>query len=405
VTTTEPALLVVDDNEDNRYTLTRRLNREGYKNLTMAANGREALDKLTAQSFDLVLLDIMMPDMNGYEVLEQIKASPALRDIPIIMISALDEIDSVIRCIELGAEDYLNKPFNPTLLRARVGASLEKKRLRDEVRRNLERLERELDSARALQLAMLPSQFPPCSPSHPVAVHAVMQPAREVGGDLYDCFYAGERTFCFLVGDVSGKGASAAMFMARARSLVRITVNLWRDWRTNEIDPGALLEAVNRELCQNNDDRMFVTMFLGLIDTRTGLVSFVNAGHPPPHLLSASGETKQIDAKPTMPLGVRRQARFQTRTLTILPGDALFVCSDGVFEALNDKGDLFSIERLSQLLRESNAAEPLEMVRVIKDAVDAFTGCAPRTDDVTALALRWRPVTTAAERSIAWASA
>jgi sigma-B regulation protein RsbU (phosphoserine phosphatase) len=403
VTAIDAALLVVDDNEDNRYTLTRRLNREGYKNLTMAGNGREALDKLRAQPFDLVLLDVMMPDMNGYEVLEQVKATPALRDVPIIMISALDEVDSVIRCIELGAEDYLNKPFNPTLLRARVGASLEKKRLRDEVRRNLERLEQELNSARALQLAMLPHQFPTCSPSHPVAVHAVMQPAREVGGDLYDCFYAGERTFCFLVGDVSGKGASAAMFMARARSLVRMTVTLWREWRPDDIDPSALVEAVNRELCQNNDDRMFVTMFLGLIDTRTGVVLFINAGHPPPHLLSASGETTQIDAKPGMPLGVRRNAQFQTRKLAIQPGDALFVCSDGVFEALNDNGDLFSIERLSGLLREANAAEPLEMVRVIKDAVDAFTGSAPRTDDVTALALRWQPVDIAAERPIAWA--
>jgi sigma-B regulation protein RsbU (phosphoserine phosphatase) len=403
VTATEAALLVVDDNEDNRYTLTRRLNREGYKNLTLASNGREALDKLKAQPFDLVLLDIMMPDMNGYEVLEHVKATPALRDIPIIMISSLDEIESVIHCIELGAEDYLNKPFNPTLLRARVGASLEKKRLRDDVRRNMERLAQELDSARALQVAMLPRQFPTCSPSHPIAVHAVMEPAREVGGDLYDCFYAGERTFCFLVGDVSGKGAAAAMFMARARSLVRITVSLWREWRADEIDPGALLETVNRELCQDNDDRMFVTMFLGLIDTGSGLVSFVNAGHPPPHLVSTTGETKQIDSKPVVPLGIRRQARFQTRTLGILPGDALFVCSDGVFEAVNDKGDLFSIERLGQLLHGANAVEPREMVRVIKDAVDAFTGCAPRTDDVTALALRWRPAEATAEHPIAGA--
>ena len=178
--------------------------REGYANIQFAANGRDALQMLAAQRFDLVLLDIMMPDMNGYEVLERIKATPALRDIPIIMISALDELDSVIRCVELGAEDYLNKPFNPTLLRARIGASLEKKRLRDEVRANLDRLEQELEAARSLQLAMLPHQFPVCSASHPVAVHAVMQPAREVGGDLYDCFFAGEHTFCFLVGDVSG---------------------------------------------------------------------------------------------------------------------------------------------------------------------------------------------------------
>ena len=130
----EAALLVVDDIEDNRYTLTRRLSREGYTNVTTAANGREALDLLQEKPIDLVLLDIMMPDMNGYEVLERVKVDPNLRHIPIIMISAVDEIESVIRCVELGAEDYLSKPFNPTLLRARVGASLERKQLHDQVR-------------------------------------------------------------------------------------------------------------------------------------------------------------------------------------------------------------------------------------------------------------------------------
>ncbi len=132
----------------------------------------------------------MMPDMNGYEVLEFMKAGAELRNIPVIMISALSEIDSVIRCIELGAEDYLPKPFNPTLLRARVGASLEKKRLRDAVRATLARLEQEMDAARKLQLGMLPLVFPACTPEHPVEIHALMEPAREVGGDLYDFFYA-----------------------------------------------------------------------------------------------------------------------------------------------------------------------------------------------------------------------
>ena len=126
-----PAILVVDDNEDNCYTLTRRLKRQGYDNVATAGHGREALELLAARPFDLVLLDVMMPDMNGYEVLETMKADPALRGIPVVMISALDEIDSVARCIELGAEDYLAKPFDPTLLRARVRDCLEKKRLRD----------------------------------------------------------------------------------------------------------------------------------------------------------------------------------------------------------------------------------------------------------------------------------
>jgi adenylate cyclase len=134
VSVTDPTLLVVDDNEDNRYTLTRRLGREGFSNIATATNGREALELLRAKPIDLVLLDIMMPDMNGYEVLEHLKADPQLRHIPVIMISAVDEIESVIRCVELGAEDYLSKPFNPTLLRARVGATLERKKLHDQVR-------------------------------------------------------------------------------------------------------------------------------------------------------------------------------------------------------------------------------------------------------------------------------
>jgi adenylate cyclase len=134
VNTAEATLLVVDDNEDNRYTLTRRLNREGYANLLTAENGREALELAQSKSIDLILLDIMMPELNGYETLERLKANSDLRHIPVIMISAVDEMDSVIRCIELGAEDYLSKPFNPTLLRARVGSSLQKKRLHDQVR-------------------------------------------------------------------------------------------------------------------------------------------------------------------------------------------------------------------------------------------------------------------------------
>src|SRR5262245_14291930 len=107
----DPALLVVDDNEENRYTLSQQLNVQGYDNITIATNGHEALSGLRSKPFDLVLLDIMMPDLNGYEVLEQMRSSPELRNIPVIMISAIDELDSVVRCIELGAEDYLPKPF------------------------------------------------------------------------------------------------------------------------------------------------------------------------------------------------------------------------------------------------------------------------------------------------------
>ncbi|MDJ0950365.1 MAG: adenylate/guanylate cyclase domain-containing protein [Alphaproteobacteria bacterium] len=151
-----PAILVVDDNEDNRFMLTERLKREGYDEVAVAEDGHHALDMLVERPFDLVLLDVMMPDMNGFEVLERIKSDTRLRNIPVIMISAADETENVIRCIDLGAEDYLPKPFNKSLLRARVGACLEKKKLRDQEAAYLERISAERKRADELLHAMLP---------------------------------------------------------------------------------------------------------------------------------------------------------------------------------------------------------------------------------------------------------
>jgi class 3 adenylate cyclase len=151
-------ILVVDDNEVNRDMLSRRLQRDGFEPTT-AENGREALRLLAERNFDLVLLDIMMPEMNGFQVLEFLKADATLRHVPVIMISALDEIDSVVRCVEMGAEDYLPKPFNPTLLRARIGASLEKKRLRDREVLHLRQIEEEKQRSDELLHVILPHQI------------------------------------------------------------------------------------------------------------------------------------------------------------------------------------------------------------------------------------------------------
>src|SRR3989442_1819767 len=146
-----PALLVVDDNEDNRYTLVQRLRRLGYTNVVTAIDGRGALERLGTQDFDLLLLDVMMPELNGYEVLERIRGDDRLRHIPVIMISAVDQLESVVRCIELGAEDYLPKPFNPVILRARVTTCLEKKRLRDPELRYLRDVARVTSAAAAVE--------------------------------------------------------------------------------------------------------------------------------------------------------------------------------------------------------------------------------------------------------------
>jgi adenylate cyclase len=148
-------VLVVDDNEMNRDLLSRRLTRQGHT-IVIAEDGLQALEKVRTQPFDLVLLDVMMPGMNGYQVLEHIKADATLRHIPVIMISALDDLDSVVRCIELGAEDYLFKPFNPTLLKARIGACLEKKRLRDQEQAFLRQIQIEQEKSERLLLNILP---------------------------------------------------------------------------------------------------------------------------------------------------------------------------------------------------------------------------------------------------------
>lgn len=149
------SMLVVDDVEANRDLLSRRLQRQGHT-VVVAENGRQAIELLQEQSFDLVLCDIMMPEMNGYQVLEHLKADPCLRHIPVIMISALDDIESVVRCIELGAEDYLFKPFNPTLLKARINACLEKKRLRDQEQEYIKQLQAEQEKSERLLLSILP---------------------------------------------------------------------------------------------------------------------------------------------------------------------------------------------------------------------------------------------------------
>jgi class 3 adenylate cyclase len=152
------AILVVDDDEMNRDMLSRRLERQGFS-VTTAAHGRQALETLREHTFDLVLLDLLMPEMDGAQALEQIKSDPALRHIPVIMLSALDEVDSVVRCLEMGAEDYLPKPFNPVLLRARITASLDNKRLRDQERAYLEQIQLEQEKSEQLLLNVLPKSI------------------------------------------------------------------------------------------------------------------------------------------------------------------------------------------------------------------------------------------------------
>lgn len=384
-------LLVVDDNEDNRFTLSARLLREGYTDVVTAENGRQALELMRADPVDLVLLDIMMPEMNGYQVLEEMRADPKLRFVPVIVISAGDQTESAIRCIQLGAEDYLPKPFNPTLLRARVGAVLAKKRMSDEIARHLERLERELKFARAVQLSMVPAEFPAPSPDAPVAIHGALLPAREIGGDLYDFFWIAPGRLCLVVADVSDKGVSAALFMARAKTAIRLLAN------HVAVDAGAapelaeLTERLNEELCRENPHTLFVALLLCVLDVRTGALEWCNAAHPPPLIVAPDGTVERLAGESTLPLGLQVPLSCTVNHATLVPGASILLYTDGITESMNTQGELFGEARLRDALAASNGLPVQELLAAVLEQVRAFAGASEPSDDIAAVVCRWRP--------------
>lgn len=386
---TRNSVLIVDDNEDNRYTLSRRLQREGYTNLMSANDGQQALDMLRSGSFDLVLLDVMMPGLNGYQVLERMRADDRLRHVPVIMISALDEMDSVIRCIELGAEDYLAKPFNPTLLRARVGASLEKKHLRDEIVDVLNQIEGELQAARQIQLAMVPTEFLIPTPERPVEVYATLEPARRVGGDLYDFFWGEDGRMYFVVADVSDKGAPAALFMARTKTMIRLVATLYRLPEGGMMEPHQIMEKVNEGLSLENEQGMFVTVFLGILDPAAATLSYCNAGHCHPYLLRPANGVSAVEGARGKPLGIRSTFTYRTEVLKLSPGDGLFLYTDGITEALDASGGLFSDERLADAMQSLGGAPAREVVTAVMERVRTFSENTDQADDIAAMGLRF----------------
>ena len=379
-------LLVVDDNEMNRDLLSRRLKQQGHR-VVSARNGREALEMIAADEFDLVLLDIMMPELDGYEVLERMRAEGTLDQLPVIMISAVTEMESVIRCIEIGATDYLPKPFNPILLKARVGATLEKKRLRDKERLWAKSLERDLEIGREIQTSFLPEALP-----RPAGweIAARFQPARQVAGDFYDAFaLAGGERVGLVVADVCDKGVGAALFMALFRSLLRAFSE--RTFASGDgNDSSRLLSTVastNDYIARTHGSaNMFATAFVAALEPAGGSLSWVNAGHEAPVVFGTAGIRDRLP--PTGPaLGMMPDMKFEARESVLDPGETLFAFTDGVTEAKDGAGRFYSEERLLALLEEGATSAPALLDR-IEAAVSAHASGAERSDDITMLAVR-----------------
>jgi len=377
-------LLVVDDVEANRDLLARRLRQMGH-GVETATNGREALERMRAEPFDLVLLDVMMPEMDGLEVLEVLRTEEALRGIPVVMVSAVQEMESVVRCIELGATDYLPKPFNVVLLKARVESSLEKKRLRDREQLHARSLERELEIGRNIQTSFLPRALPGL-PGWEIA--AALRPARQVGGDFYDAFLLPGGALALVLADVCDKGVGAALFMAVFRSLIRVTSE-------RVAAGGATAGEVLRETVipineyvtrTHGDANMFATTFAAVLDPGTGVMAWLNAGHEPPFLRRVGGALSRLP--PTGPaVGLLPAMAFGVREELMAHGDLLFAYSDGVTEARAPDGSHFGEERLLALVREGAPSGGPFLAR-IEDAVAAHAAGAEPSDDLSMLAVR-----------------
>jgi sigma-B regulation protein RsbU (phosphoserine phosphatase) len=253
-----------------------------------------------------------------------------------------------------------------------------------EVEVQLARLDQELQAARELQVGLVPTVFPPPTPERPIETAAAMEPALEVGGDLYDVIDLGQGRVCAVIGDVAGKGAAAALFMALTLSQVRAAA------RHAEPGPGftaRVVEAVNRELCARNPSFMFVTLQVLLLDGRTGAVEIANAGHLPPWRLDADGATPLPEA-PSLALGIDPDMTYTSETAQLRPGEALALLTDGVIEARDRDGELFGEERLGPVLAEVAGQPPAAVIEAVIVAVRAFEGGTQAADDLTMLVLR-----------------
>jgi phosphoserine phosphatase RsbU/P len=320
-----------------------------------------------------------------------LKADPATRDTPVIVISANSDLGSVVRGIELGAEDYLPKPFEPALLLVRISTCLEKKRLHDIEHLYVKSLEREMNIARDIQREFLPSRLPKINGWE---IAAYFKAAREVAGDFYDAFFLPDGNLMFVVGDVCGKGVGAALFMTLFRSLLRAASTTDVFW--GEDGPNALSlheHLMNAAAFTNNyindthgDTSMFATVFLGAFDLQTGLLTYINCGNEPA-LILRNGQVFS-DLRPTGPvIGIIPDARFNVKEFVLEKDDLILAFTDGVPDARNVDDESFGRQGLLKMLNGIENGADL-VLKKIGENLDSFIGTMEQFDDITMMAVK-----------------
>ena len=376
-------LLVADDDEANRTMLARRLRRSGHE-VTLASSGHEALAQLRLGAFDLLLLDIQMSGMNGYQVLEAMKGDAALMQIPVIVLSASDETARIARCIEMGAEDYLSKPFDPVLLRARIHACLEKRQLRERERRAFEALrqsQQELSHQLAEAADYVRSLLSPPLITGPVRADWRFLPCSELGGDSFGYHWLDERRLAFFLLDVCGHGVGAALLSVSVLNTLLNRSIPGVDFG----DPGAVLAALNRTFTMERQNNMFFTIWYGVLATDLRELRFACGGHPPAVALQGGVEGAQELRASGAIVGGFPEAEYPTEHHVLAPGSRLYLFSDGIYELARPHGETVQIgEFIGELARPSPGSK--------LDALMAWAG-AIRTgarfeDDVSILELQ-----------------
>jgi sigma-B regulation protein RsbU (phosphoserine phosphatase) len=366
-------ILVVDDSPVNLRLVVRTLEGRGYR-LLAAKNGRAALEIARRVHPELILLDVMMPEMDGFEVCRALKADPETRDAIVVFLSALGEVSDKVTGLELGASDYITKPIQPEEVIARVANHVARQQLEREVRKSRDRLERELASAGAMQRRILPSALPS---GHGAAFAAYYRTSLYAGGDYYDVIPLPDGQFGVIVADVSGHGAPSAIVMAMIRAAVHAFPGF-------AIDPSEMVRYLNRHFEFLWESPMFATALSALVDPRDRSVTIACAGHPPP-LLVREGRVQTVAVDATMPVLMMDLPSVPQVRHTLQAGDRLLFYTDGVTERHSANDDMYELPRLTAALERTAHLKPAEQVAEIVKSLDEFAGEREPEDDQTLL--------------------
>jgi len=370
-------VLIVDDVKANVDILVQALNAD-YK-LSVALGGEQALEAVRRSPPDLILLDIVMPDIDGYEICRRLRASESTRELPIMFLSSLEDVQNKARGFEVGGNDYVTKPFEILEVKARVKSLLKAKSYADAVKAAAER---DLRIAREIQTGLLPTNVAAQIQGTGLDVHGVLEPARQVGGDLYEVLRLSPDRVLVAVGDVSGKGIPAALFMAVAMTLLR---SLAREGKALE----DVMRQLNDELLAQNPRGMFVTLQCLVFDFAANTVTCASAGHhgavriapgQPPRLVFTSSERV---------LGLMPAGGIGTETLKLESGDTFVLYTDGVSEAFGPNDELFGDERLLAHLQNAGGMNARDTAAGVLDAVRRHSAGVQQSDDITIVCARW----------------